>query len=296
VSGVGLALPVLLMASDARAASETFCQQYAKSAVQQYQQMSKTAACHVPDDLRWQANLDNHFAACRKLPEFLMRSEQSARDNHLAACGGKSDVAASTPAGDASAVGASAAEAGAAAGEGGASATAAASATSAQGAAPAAKRPAPLARQKVAVGACQIPAALELRLNKNDVGSGSLVQFSNGTLTYHSSGNAYASKNAQAEIQTMESGFTQDAPLVTTPVARPKFFATNCRGFPADTAGGPWVASGGAGQTPRFLSVDGNGLIIWRGVSAELSQELLTGIKAPAATAAPAAKPAKATH
>jgi len=78
----------LILCPHAWSASPDFCTQYAQRAVQQYQLMSSHAQCHVPNDLRWQANVNNHFNGCRLATESLMRSEQENRDNYLRACGG----------------------------------------------------------------------------------------------------------------------------------------------------------------------------------------------------------------
>jgi hypothetical protein len=63
------------------------CTQYAQRAVQQYLLMISHPQCAVKPDLRWQDNLDNHYNGCLALPEFLRKSEEEARDNHLQACG-----------------------------------------------------------------------------------------------------------------------------------------------------------------------------------------------------------------
>jgi hypothetical protein len=84
------------------------CARYAQRAVQQYQLMMSHPQCQVKPDLRWQDNVDNHYNGCLMVPEFLRKSEESARDDHLTACGGLADAApapapASAPAPDPSA-------------------------------------------------------------------------------------------------------------------------------------------------------------------------------------------------
>jgi len=68
------------------------CTQYAQRAVQQYLLMTSHPQCNVKPDLRWQDNLDNHYNGCLALPEFLRKSEEAARDNHLQACGGLTET------------------------------------------------------------------------------------------------------------------------------------------------------------------------------------------------------------
>jgi len=57
--------------------------------------MSSHPACHVPDDLRWQNNYQNHFAGCMAAPQ-LTASETQARDDLLRNCGALDAPAATT--------------------------------------------------------------------------------------------------------------------------------------------------------------------------------------------------------
>ena len=93
---------IALSASSAMAAPDQAtkdrCTQYAQRPVAQYQLMASNPQCKVRDDLRWQNNLDNHYNGCLMAPEFIRKGEESARDNHLQACGGLSPAApAATP-------------------------------------------------------------------------------------------------------------------------------------------------------------------------------------------------------
>lgn len=76
------------LAHAADAAKQDRCAQYAQRAVQQFELMSANPQCKVATDLRWQDNRDNHYNGCMMLPEFMSKSEEAARDNHLRACGG----------------------------------------------------------------------------------------------------------------------------------------------------------------------------------------------------------------
>jgi hypothetical protein len=73
-------------------AAQDRCTQYAQRAVQQYLLTTSRPQCNVKPDLRWQDNFDNHYSGCLKLPEFLRKSEEAARDNHLQACGGLTEM------------------------------------------------------------------------------------------------------------------------------------------------------------------------------------------------------------
>lgn len=75
-------------------ATKDRCARYAQRAVQQFQLMTSHPQCQVPADLRWQDNVDNHYNGCLMVPEFLRKSEEAARDQHLTACGGLQAVAA----------------------------------------------------------------------------------------------------------------------------------------------------------------------------------------------------------
>jgi hypothetical protein len=73
-------------------ATQDRCTQYAQRAVQQYLLTTSRPQCNVKPDLRWQDNFDNHYNGCLKLPEFLRKSEEATRDNHLQACGGLTET------------------------------------------------------------------------------------------------------------------------------------------------------------------------------------------------------------
>jgi hypothetical protein len=85
---LGVLLGSCAAATAADAAKQARCAQYAQRAVQQFQLMSANPQCTVATDLRWQDNVDNHYNGCLMLPEFMSKSEEAARDNHLRACGG----------------------------------------------------------------------------------------------------------------------------------------------------------------------------------------------------------------
>jgi hypothetical protein len=85
LGAIGLCEPSLAAPDQA---TQDRCSHYAQRAVQQYQLMSSNPSCHVKNDLRWQDNVDNHYNGCLAVPEFIRKSEESARDNHLKACGG----------------------------------------------------------------------------------------------------------------------------------------------------------------------------------------------------------------
>jgi hypothetical protein len=87
-----------ISAAEPDQATKDRCAQYAQRAVQQYQLMTSHPQCKVKSDLRWQDNLDNHYNACLALPEFLRKSEEMTRDNHLQACGGLTAGPAASPA------------------------------------------------------------------------------------------------------------------------------------------------------------------------------------------------------
>jgi hypothetical protein len=60
--------------------------------------MSSSPQCHVKTDLRWQDNIDNHYNGCLVVPEFIRKTEEAARDNHLKACGGWAEDTTAAPA------------------------------------------------------------------------------------------------------------------------------------------------------------------------------------------------------
>lgn len=69
-------------------ATQDRCTQYAQRAAAQYGAMTSHPACKIGDSPRWQNDVDKHYNACLLLPEFLRKSEEEARDRHLASCGG----------------------------------------------------------------------------------------------------------------------------------------------------------------------------------------------------------------
>jgi hypothetical protein len=103
ISLVGLSLSFLSVTRPASAAApdaatQARCDAYAKRAVEQFQQMQATQACHLPTDLRWTPDYNNHFKGCIILPAYVMQSESATRDAHLRQCGGLTPVATASPA------------------------------------------------------------------------------------------------------------------------------------------------------------------------------------------------------
>jgi hypothetical protein len=146
-------------------ATKDRCTQYAQRAVAQYQLMTSHPQCKVNDDPRWQSNIDNHYNACIAVPEFIIKSEEAARDSHLQACGGLTAATAENPA----VVGNSAV---------GSSGTAKAStSTTMPSAAPAAAVASPKAN-------CQLNAPSALPATATPVGVGASVK--GGTLSFQS--------------------------------------------------------------------------------------------------------------
>jgi hypothetical protein len=76
------------------------CTQYAQRAIEQYQAMQSHPNCHVPDDLNWQNNIDNHYNGCMAFGETVCKLAESGRLNHLQACGALVDGAPAPQAAD----------------------------------------------------------------------------------------------------------------------------------------------------------------------------------------------------
>jgi hypothetical protein len=78
---------ILCFTSSAYAASKGACAQYARRAIEQYQQTTKDRKCRIKGDARWQPNYQNHYNWCLTAPTAWLRSEEKARDDHLYGCG-----------------------------------------------------------------------------------------------------------------------------------------------------------------------------------------------------------------
>jgi hypothetical protein len=129
-------------------------------------------------------------------------------------------------------------------------------------------------------------------------GSGLVTDLKGPVLSFHGTPPVTSQTTAQA-VATMASSLGQ-YPIMTALVARPQFFAT-CRGIPAVSALGPWVAAGGLGQAPRYVWVDVGGILTWQEITADAAKAFMTGgsgASAAASAAAPAkpAAPGKPAH
>ena len=63
------------------------CQQYANRAADQYRLTTGRPGCEVATDDRWHADVRRHYRWCLRARDELRDAEQSARDEHLYACG-----------------------------------------------------------------------------------------------------------------------------------------------------------------------------------------------------------------
>jgi hypothetical protein len=214
-------------------ATKDRCTQYAQRAVAQYQLMTSHPQCKLNDDMRWQNNVDNHYNACVALPEFIAKSEETARDSHLQACGGLAAAAAASPAvAKSSAVAASPVVAGSsavavstAAGTGGTD-KAGSSTTVPSGAAAAA-----VASPKTG---CQVNPPKALPASATPVGIGASV--TNGTLSFQS--------------------YQQKGRVLTYKVVRPAYIVAQmrCSGR-VENLYGPWITLAGS-QGPEIFYVN----------------------------------------
>jgi hypothetical protein len=83
-----LCLGAALLPSNADAQSkEDRCAKYATRAVEQFNILTSHPQCQKDNDLRWQNNYQNHYNGCIKLPAFMSKSEEKARDLELMKCG-----------------------------------------------------------------------------------------------------------------------------------------------------------------------------------------------------------------
>jgi hypothetical protein len=75
----------LASAGLAHAESDTFCKQYAQTAVDAYRE-NVTRDCRFGVGARWQDNFDKHFSWCRNAPNLWAKREEEYRANKLAVC------------------------------------------------------------------------------------------------------------------------------------------------------------------------------------------------------------------
>jgi hypothetical protein len=92
----GIALSAMAMSLPAFpvfAAGQATCQEYAHSAVNDFEVGTAAAnvrKCRIKADARWQPNFKNHYEWCLTAPAAWLRSERKARDDRLLACGARS--------------------------------------------------------------------------------------------------------------------------------------------------------------------------------------------------------------
>jgi hypothetical protein len=87
------ALAVSLPAFPVLAASQGACQEYARSAVHDFEAGTAPAnakKCRIKTDARWQPNFQNHYNWCLTAPTAWLLAERKARDDRLLACGARS--------------------------------------------------------------------------------------------------------------------------------------------------------------------------------------------------------------
>jgi hypothetical protein len=197
--------------------------------------MTSHPRCKINDDLRWQSNVENHYNACISLPEFMMKSEETARDSHLQACGG---LAAASPAATASPAAAvnqaasvsPAAPTSSAVGTGG---------TDKAGSSTTMSSDTPAAAVASPKTACQVNPPKALPSSATPVGIGASVK--NGTLSFQS--------------------YQQKGRVLTYKVVRPAYIVAQmrCSGR-VENLYGPWITLAGS-QGPEIFYVNlGNGV------------------------------------
>jgi hypothetical protein len=85
IGAAGL-LAVAALANTPARSKKAGCEEYARSAVHDYQSMRDHPECHVPDSPRWQPNYQNHYKWCMGVPAAARIGEAKARDAHLVHC------------------------------------------------------------------------------------------------------------------------------------------------------------------------------------------------------------------
>lgn len=267
------------------------CAAYAQRAVQQYQLMKSNPQCQQnTDPMNWQDNYDNHYNACRVFPAKMAEMADSARQNHLIACGAiaaDGSVTASATGGAATGAAVATSGNGAAAAQGaapGAAAAGAASTPSASGA------PSALVSPAAGYGSigCNVPAPLMSYLTRQVVGFGKVASLDGNMLVYH--GSPTVTPASTDSIAIAAKAARGEYPTVTAVLARPKLYST-CRGVAAGSALGPWIELGTLAQPPRYFWIDVGGVVLWQQITPQAATAFLTGIvpaAAPAKTATPA--------
>ena len=269
------------------------CAAYAKRAVQQYQLMKSHPGCdqHL-DALSWRDDYAYHYNGCMTFGKVATTLSEQGRDGHLRACGAVTDSAdaGGAPAGGTANAGATspAGTAAAAPADTAAAQPAGGGSGPAPGAAPGTADPAASlftpAAHYGSIGCHEGPA-----LASRKSGNGRAVDLKGNALSYHAFPPAGPTTTAQAQWASANT-----FPLVTAFVARPQFFP-GCKGIPAVSALGPWVAAAALGQSARYIWVDVGGTLAWQEITAAEASSLVTTGKLPAAAPAAAAKTAKTT-
>src|SRR6476619_8671425 len=92
-SAVAAAFALLLLQSHAaKAESVGRCQEYAKSAIADYDQMQNIKKCNRKSDVRWHNKYDTHYNWCLKAKRDWLFDETKKRDAYLLSCGGRSKL------------------------------------------------------------------------------------------------------------------------------------------------------------------------------------------------------------
>ena len=83
------ALPLCLQFSDARAAGDETCKEYATAAVRQIHLMHEHPACNRGTGARWVEDWNVHYQWCRGASFEAIGAERDARTNWLHSCSGR---------------------------------------------------------------------------------------------------------------------------------------------------------------------------------------------------------------
>jgi hypothetical protein len=278
ITFVAVAISIGAPARAVDPATQARCSAYPQRAVEQFRLMQSHPQCNSRlDPLAWKDDYTYHFNGCTIFPEKMSVLADQLRDAKLRDCASPAAISAATP------TATTAAARGCAASATAASRTAAGTVGN---------------YMSVPLGNCQIP--IEVRMDATNaprLGVGRATKFEGGVLTLHD----YEIKrsidpNEMSRSMQGANAITGDTlPLIQLKIVRPKFFGTSCSGFPAGTAGGPWMAMSGP-SAPRYLLVGADGMLQWAGVTPQVAESILNGTTTakPAAAATPATTPAKA--
>jgi hypothetical protein len=280
-------------------ATKNRCTAYAQHAVQQYQLMKSHPQCVTNSDpLTWQDNYDNHYNGCLLLPASMAKMAEQGRDNHLQACGALSD-ATPPPASSAPSAASTTPVTSTTSGAPGGGAAAVAQESAATVAAGAGGPSTSLVTPAPGFGeiGCRVPPGGVVTMS----GAGLVTDLKGSALTYH--GSPPITSQTSNPMSIANKAAHGEYPLTTAIVARPQFYS-GCRGIPAVSALGPWIAAGGPGQPPLYIWVNVGGVLSWEQITPAVATALLTGktptpaaaATSPAPTPAKTAAPIKAAH